>query len=177
MRILVLGASGFLGSHVADQLTLAGHQVRVFDREPSPWLHQDQQMIVGDLLDQATLYQAIDGCDVVYNFAAIADLDEALQKPVETARINVLGNVQILEACRKFGISRYVYASTVYVTAGMWIFNGVGGTFDIWCRRRLGWKTHPGGLCFPYLWAEHGSSLGSFGHAYSGLYQDGCRWN
>ena len=49
------------------------------------------------------------------NFAAIADLDEALQKPVETARINVLGNVQILEASRKFGISRYVYASTVYV--------------------------------------------------------------
>ena len=65
--------------------------------------------------DQAKLDQAIDGCKVVYNFAAIADLDEALQKPVETARINVLGNVQILEACRKFGISRYVYASTVYV--------------------------------------------------------------
>ena len=51
----------------------------------------------------------------LYNFAAIADLDEALQKPVETARINVLGNVQVLEACLKFGISRYVYASTVYV--------------------------------------------------------------
>ena len=72
-------------------------------------------MIVGDLLDQATLDQAIDGCKVVYNFAAIADLDEALQKPVETAKINVLGNVQILEACRKFRISRYIYASTVYV--------------------------------------------------------------
>ena len=82
---------------------------------PSPWIHQDQQMIVGDLLDQATLDQAIDGCEVVYNFAAIADLDEALEKPVETARINVLGNVQILEACRKFGIQRYIYASTVYV--------------------------------------------------------------
>ena len=61
----------------------------------SPWIRQDQQMIVGDLLDQATLDQAIDGCKVVYNFAAIADLDEALQKPVETARINVLGNVQV----------------------------------------------------------------------------------
>ena len=115
MRILVLGASGFLGSHVADQLTLAGHQVRVFDRGPSPWLHQDQQMIVGDLLDQAALDQAIDGCEVVYNFAAIADLDEALSKPLETARINVLGNVQVLEACRKARVQRYIYASTVYV--------------------------------------------------------------
>ena len=115
MNILVLGGAGFLGSHVADQLTMAGHHVRIFDRMSSPWLHQDQQMILGDLLDQATLDQAIDGCEVVYNFAAIADLDEALEKPVETARTNVLGNVQILEACRKFGISRYIYASTVYV--------------------------------------------------------------
>ena len=115
MKILVLGGSGFLGSHVADQLTLTGHHVQIFDRMPSPWIRQDQQMIVGDLLDQSTLDQAIDGCKVVYNFAAIADLDEALQNPVDTARINVLGNVQILEACRKFGISRYVYASSVYV--------------------------------------------------------------
>ena len=69
LNTLVLGGSGFLGSHVADQLTLAGHHVRVFDRMPSPWIHKDQQMIVGDLLDQATLNQAIDGCEVVYNFA------------------------------------------------------------------------------------------------------------
>ena len=115
MKVLVLGGSGFLGSHVADQLTMAGHHVQIFDRMPSPWLHLDQQMIVGDLLDQAKLDQAIDGCEVVYNFAAIADLDEASKRPVETAKINVLGNVQILEACRKFGISRYIYASTVYV--------------------------------------------------------------
>ena len=115
MNILVLGGSGFLGSHVADQLTLAGHHVRIFDRMPSPWLHQDQQMILGDLLDHATLDQAIDGCEIVYNFAAIADLDEALDKPLETARVNVLGNVHVLEACRKARVKRYLYASTVYV--------------------------------------------------------------
>ena len=115
MRILVLGGSGFLGSHVADQLILAGHDVRVFDRESSPWLHPDQEMIVGDLSDQYAMDEAIKGCDVVYNFAAIADLDEALSKPVETARINVLGNVQVLEACLKARIQRYIYASTVYV--------------------------------------------------------------
>ena len=115
MRTLVLGASGFLGSHVADQLTLAGHEVRVFDREPSSWLHPEQRMIVGDLMDQRTLDEAIEGCEAVYNFAAIADLDEALSKPVETARINVLGNVQVLEACRKARVQRYIYASTVYV--------------------------------------------------------------
>ena len=115
MKTLVLGGSGFLGSHVADQLILAGHDVRVFDRESSPWLHPDQEMIVGDLSDQYAMDEAIKGCEVVYNFAAIADLDEALSKPVETARINVLGNVQVLEACCKARVKRYIYASTVYV--------------------------------------------------------------
>ena len=115
VNILVFGGSGFLGSHVADQLTLAGHDVRIFDRIASPWLRPEQKMIMGDLLDQTTLEEVIEGCEAVYNFAAIADLDEAFDKPLETARINVLGNVQILEACRKARVQRYVYASTVYV--------------------------------------------------------------
>jgi UDP-glucose 4-epimerase len=72
-------------------------------------------MLLGDLLNFQHLVDAMAGCEVVYNFAAIANLDEALHKPVETARVNVLGNVQVLEACRQAAVKRYVYASTVYV--------------------------------------------------------------
>jgi len=115
MKILVLGGSGFLGSHVCDQLSKAGHKVRIFDLMTSPWLCNDQEMMVGDLLDENTLAKAISGCEVVYNFAAIADLDEALSNPIKTTRINVLGNVILLEACRKANIQRYIYASTLYV--------------------------------------------------------------
>jgi len=115
MRVCVFGGSGFLGSHVADQLSLVGHEVRIFDRVASPWLRRDQTMLIGDLLNFQHVVDAMVGCEVVYNFAAIADLDEALYKPVETARVNVLGNVQVLEACRQAAVKRYVYASTVYV--------------------------------------------------------------
>ena len=115
MNILVLGGSGFLGSHVCDQLSEAGHKVRVFDQVKSPWLRPDQEMIVGDLLDESMLAKAIEGCDSVYNFAAKADLDEAQYIPIETVRVNVLGNVLVLEACRKAGVKHYIYASTVYV--------------------------------------------------------------
>lgn len=112
---LVLGGSGFLGSHVADALSDEGYSVRIFDRVLSPWKRADQKMIVGDLLDEKALDAAVAGSDAVYNFAAIADLDEARDKPSETVRVNIMGNIQALEACRRHGVKRYIYASTVYV--------------------------------------------------------------
>ena len=52
---------------------------------------------------------------MVYNFATIADLDEDLNKPVESERVNMLGDVQVLQACRRVAEKQYVYASIVYV--------------------------------------------------------------
>lgn len=114
-NVLVIGGSGFLGSHVADELTAAGHRVRIYDRIASPWLRDDQEMVVGDVLDTASLAAAVSGSEIVYNFAALADLNQALDKPIDTVRINVLGNANVLEACRACGVKRFVYASTVYV--------------------------------------------------------------
>jgi UDP-glucose 4-epimerase len=111
----VLGGSGFLGSHVADELTAAGYAVRIYDRSESRWLGPGKTMILGDILDLDALRAAVAGCEVVFNFAAIADLNDARDKPLETARSNVLGAVNALEACRASGVRRFVYASTVYV--------------------------------------------------------------
>jgi UDP-glucose 4-epimerase len=113
--VCVIGGSGFLGSHVADALTAAGHSVRIYDRTISPWLGAGQEMVVGDLLDANSLDAAVASCEVVYNFAALADLNQALDKPIETVRVNVLGNAHVLEACRLNKVKRFVYASTVYV--------------------------------------------------------------
>jgi UDP-glucose 4-epimerase len=114
-KVCVIGGAGFLGSHVCDQLSEAGYEVVIYDRVESPWRRPDQQMIEADILNELALNDAIKNCEAVYNFAAIADLDEALDKPVETVKINVLGNVMVLDACRRHKVKRYVYASTVYV--------------------------------------------------------------
>jgi UDP-glucose 4-epimerase len=114
-RVCVIGGAGFLGSHVADALSAAGHHVRIYDRKASAWLHDSQEMIIGNLMDVASLEAAVKGSDIVYNFAALADLSQALEKPIETVQINVLGNAHVLEACRLHGVQRFVYASTVYV--------------------------------------------------------------
>jgi UDP-glucose 4-epimerase len=111
----VIGGSGFLGSHVADQLADAGFSVRVYDKSASPWLRAGQEMILGDVLDLGSLETATRDCEAVYNFAALADLNAARDKPLQTVQINVLGAVNVLEACRRNSVSRMVYASTVYV--------------------------------------------------------------
>ena len=114
-KACVIGGSGFLWSHVCDHLSDAGYVVTILDRVASPRLRSDQQMLVGDLLDETSLDQAIAGCAVVFNFAALAALDKAFATPVDTARVNVLGNVLVLDACRRHSVWRFVYASTVYV--------------------------------------------------------------
>lgn len=114
-EVCIVGGAGFLGSHVADQLSDAGYAVRVYDRVASQWLRSDQRMILGDIGDLQSLQRATAGVDAVYHFAALADLNEALSKPIETVQVNVLGTVNILEACRHNSVRRFVYASTVYV--------------------------------------------------------------
>lgn len=115
MNIIVFGGSGFLGSHVADALSEAGHEVTIYDIRKSDYLRQNQQMVVGDILDEKKVDESIKGKDTVYNFAGIADIDEASKNPVETIKYNILGNTILLESAIRHKVKRFVYASTVYV--------------------------------------------------------------
>lgn len=115
MKILVCGGSGFLGSHVVDYLTDVGHEVIVFDLEKSPFSKKEQKFILGDILDSKAVEQAMKDCDIVYNFAGIADMDHAKKIPVETVKHNIMGNTVILDACVKNKVRRFVFASTIYV--------------------------------------------------------------
>ena len=114
-RVVVIGGSGFIGSHVADCLSDEGYQVTIYDVVKSLWLRENQEMVIGDILDGKAVKQTIKGADVVYNFAALADLNQALNNPVKTVKINILGNLNVLEACRIHNVERFIYASTVYV--------------------------------------------------------------
>ena len=116
-NICVFGGSGFLGSHVADQLTENGHSVRIFDLHKSKWIRKEQEFFKGDLLNFESVSDGVKDMDIVYNFAALSDLNEGLKKPIDTIKINILGNAFILDACIKNSIKRFIYASTVYVNS------------------------------------------------------------
>ena len=115
MKAIVFGGSGFLGSHVADELLKQGYETIIYDKTPSLYLQEGQKMVIGDILDIKNVERTVKDCDYVYNFAGIADLDEAKTKPLETVNLNILGNINILEALVKSNIKRFVYASSIYV--------------------------------------------------------------
>jgi UDP-glucose 4-epimerase len=115
VKAVVFGGSGFLGSHVADCLTRRGYGVTIFDLQPSPYLLPEQTMVVGDILDEEAVNVVIEGQDIVYNFAGIADLDDATTKARLTVQLNVQGNINIMEGCLRTPVKRFVYASTIYV--------------------------------------------------------------
>ena len=128
MKVIVFGGSGFLGSYVVDELIARGHRVTVFDRRRSPFNHPDAEVVLGDVLDSASVAKAVKGHEVVYNFAGLADLNESIHKPIETVRLNVLGNMNVLEACRAqegtLKVERFVFASSVYVHSAKGAFYG-----------------------------------------------------
>lgn len=113
--VLVLGGSGFLGSHVADALEQFGFYVKIFDRCFSPYKSRTQEMIVADLMDLDAVVKAAQGCRYIYNFAGLADIDRAKHCPIETVQLNVLGNVHALEAAKATQVERFIFASSVYV--------------------------------------------------------------
>jgi len=114
-KVLVIGGSGFMGSHTADELTKRGYQVSLFDKRPSKWLSGNQEMIIGDFMSSEDLKGATDGVDYVYHFGAIADIGEAKDNPSGTIESNVMGILSVLEAIRDSKVKRFMYASTVYV--------------------------------------------------------------
>ena len=114
-KVLVTGASGFLGSHIADALSDKGYRVTVYDIVESPYLREDQKFMLGDIRHADALKEQLKGFDYVYHLAALADLNAAKTRPLETVSINIQGTVNLLDAARVNNIKRFVLGSTVYV--------------------------------------------------------------
>ena len=123
-KVLVVGGSGFLGSHVADELTEKGYEVTIFDQKKSTWINDNQKFIESDLLDREHVIKSLEGFNFVIHFAGIADIGESKQKPLETIETNIIGTANLLEGCRKNKIEKFIFASSVYVFSKYGSFYG-----------------------------------------------------
>ncbi len=116
-KVVVFGGSGFVGSHVADALTEANHEVIIYDSKPSKYLIENQKIVLGKLDDLKAITEITSKAEAVYNFAALSDLNESMDKPIDTIKTNILGNCNILEACRINSVKRFIFASSLYVNS------------------------------------------------------------
>ena len=125
MKVLVTGATGFIGGNLARELWRQGNQVRALVRPGSNKLAIEDTGIVpmeGDILDPPSVERAVEGCEAVFHVAASYTFWS--NDPSEVFRANVVGTVNVLGAARRAGVSRTVYTSTVG-TIGIPI-NGLG---------------------------------------------------
>jgi UDP-glucose 4-epimerase len=119
MNVTVTGGSGFIGSHVVDQMRAAGHEVTVVDQK-RPHRH-DVTYCEVDITDLSGLVEATVGSDAIFHLAGVANVDEAMADPVRTFELNVGGTANVWEAARHNGVARAVLASTV------WVYSAAGG--------------------------------------------------
>ena len=125
-KVVIFGGSGFLGSYITDELSRRKYSVVIADIEPSVYLQENQEFIKVNILDKNSILNAIDNADIIYNFAAIADLDDAINRPLDAMNVNVMGNLNILEACKEIGtVERFIYASSAYALSEEGSFYGI----------------------------------------------------
>lgn len=129
-HVLVTGGSGFVGANLVTTLLERGHDVRSFDRVPSPLPeHPKLQTVVGDITDTADVARAVEGIDTVFHTAAIIDLMGGASVTDEYRKrsfsVNVEGTRNLVRAGQAAGVQRFVYtASNSVVMGGQDIANG-----------------------------------------------------
>lgn len=119
MKLLILGGAGFIGSHLVDALLEQGEEVHVVDDLSTGKLEN---------LNPAASFYKMDICDsgfgdlicsirpeVVFHLAAQVSVPRSVHNPYEDARVNVLGTVNLLDACVKAGVKRVVFSSSAAV--------------------------------------------------------------
>jgi len=115
MKCLVTGGAGFIGSNVV-AAALRRYEVVVLDNLASGFRENlrstSATFIEGDILDRDALRKAVRGCDVVFHLAASVGNKRAIDNPLEDSKVNVLGTLQVLEACREAKVRKIVASSS-----------------------------------------------------------------
>lgn len=119
MKILITGGAGFIGSRCAAWLRKQGHDIVILDNMSYGSKDNlidddgnDFNFILGDVRDENLVNGIVKEQDVILHFAAIAPLPDNQKDPNNSYQNNVIGTINVLEACRKFGTKKFVLAST-----------------------------------------------------------------
>ena len=116
-RVLVTGGCGFIGSHLCEALSAAGHEVRILDDLSTGKLSNQvpgAEFLRGSVVEPADVSRAMEGVDACFHLAAVASVQRGTEAWLETHRVNLSGTINVFEAARA-GAVRVVYASSAAV--------------------------------------------------------------
>lgn len=113
-RCLVTGASGFIGSNLVEYLVKKKYSVRLFDQKSPKFKKKNQKLYLSSIQNFKTLDKATKKIDILFHFAASADLNESNDKPFLAIEDNIYGTVNILKACVKNKVKKIIFASSIY---------------------------------------------------------------
>ena len=113
-QVIILGGSGFLASHLIDLFEKNKRKTVIFDKFRNRKNTKTTKFIYGDILDKKKLLKTINAGDIVYHFAAVSDLDEANKNHLKAIEVNILGTVNVLEACVKKKAKKLIFSSSIY---------------------------------------------------------------
>ena len=127
-KILITGAGGFIGSHLSEKCVEEGYQVRAFvhynSRNFWGWLDNsefkdDMEIITGDIRDYDSVFDTMQGCDIVFHLAALIGIPYSYISPLAYIKTNIEGTYNILQAARELAVKKVIHTSTseVYGTA------------------------------------------------------------
>ena len=114
LKALVFGGSGFLGLHLSNVLFDRGYTVTIADLKKPISIKKGIKFIKLDITKKNKIQEIIKKNDIVYNFAAIADIQESYDNPIKTFQINIMGSAFILKSCIEAKVKRYILASSIY---------------------------------------------------------------
>lgn len=115
-NVLVLGANGFIGSHLVDSLIVAGHSVRAFDRFSSRQPQFDSsdriEIMAGDYLNSDDLRRSLEGIDYVFHFISTTTPASADNDPSIDINTNIRMSVELFKLCTRANVKKVIFAST-----------------------------------------------------------------
>lgn len=118
MKVLVTGASGFIGKHTVKRLTDLGHEAMCFDRYVRSFVPMDQPAFLGDVRDAVAVSEAVALSDAVIHVAGVLGTAETIDNPMPAIETNIVGGLNVFQACRQYK------KRCVYITVGnYWMHN------------------------------------------------------
>ncbi|MEX0902948.1 MAG: SDR family oxidoreductase [Pseudohongiellaceae bacterium] len=116
MKFLITGGAGFIGSHLATYLVGKNNEVAILDNFSTGKRENIRglpvELIKGDIRNIECLDEAVAGVDTVFHQAALCSVVRSVNDPLSTHEVNATGTLKVLEACRRAGVRRVVFASS-----------------------------------------------------------------